>query len=232
MLSVLARVARAGSAFGGEAWLRVAAPIFMVVATLLVADLVRWIFPAGGVFLLLLLPVLVTSLLLGAWSGLLALVLGIAGALLLAAVRDHPWLTNQTDVLRAVPYVLIGGFIVLMAWVLRESLRHEPAPRPATQPSSLIEPLTPREAEVLGLAASGLTIAEISGRLYVSRNTVKSHLAHAYAKLGAHNRVEAVAAGLHAGMIDEKVLVSRAAHITAGLTRTATRRRRTHPPSP
>jgi len=53
--------------------------------------------------------------------------------------------------------------------------------------------LTPREREVLGLVASGLTNAEIARRLWVSTSTIAKHLEQAYAKLGVHNRTAAVA---------------------------------------
>ena len=61
---------------------------------------------------------------------------------------------------------------------------------PASAP--LPDDLTPREAEVLGLIAEGLTNAEIAERLVVSAATVKSHVNHIFAKIGARDRAQAV----------------------------------------
>jgi DNA-binding CsgD family transcriptional regulator len=53
--------------------------------------------------------------------------------------------------------------------------------------------LTPREREVLGLVAEGLTNVEIARRLWVAPSTVAKHLEHAYTKIGVHSRTAAVA---------------------------------------
>ncbi|MEX1295515.1 MAG: LuxR C-terminal-related transcriptional regulator [Candidatus Limnocylindrales bacterium] len=71
-----------------------------------------------------------------------------------------------------------------------------------TPPPSLIEPLTEREIEVLGLVAAGLSNREIASRLFVSDNTVKTHLKSIHGKLGVSNRTQAVVKGLHLRLID------------------------------
>jgi LuxR family maltose regulon positive regulatory protein len=65
--------------------------------------------------------------------------------------------------------------------------------RPAPAASGLLEPLTRRELEVLGLVAAGRPNREIADELVVTLETVKKHLSHIFDKLGAANRTEAVA---------------------------------------
>lgn len=59
--------------------------------------------------------------------------------------------------------------------------------------------LTSREREVLALVAQGKENWEIAALLYIASGTVHKHLDNIYAKLGAHNRAEAVARARHAG---------------------------------
>jgi LuxR family transcriptional regulator, maltose regulon positive regulatory protein len=65
-------------------------------------------------------------------------------------------------------------------------------PAPAAGPQRLLEPLRDSELRVLRYLPSDLTAPEIAAELYVSPNTVKTHMRSLYAKLGTHRRHEAV----------------------------------------
>ncbi|WP_354643033.1 response regulator transcription factor [Kitasatospora camelliae] len=62
-------------------------------------------------------------------------------------------------------------------------------------------PLSPRELEVLRLAAQGADAAEIAGCLYLSKGTVQNYLTAIVAKLNARNRVDAIRIAEEAGWI-------------------------------
>ena len=61
--------------------------------------------------------------------------------------------------------------------------------------------ITPRELEVLGLIAAGMTNREIAEKLFVSENTVKTHAASVFDKLQAKRRTQAVQIAKAAGLI-------------------------------
>jgi LuxR family maltose regulon positive regulatory protein len=71
---------------------------------------------------------------------------------------------------------------------------------PARRTAAYGEELTEREMVVLRLAAAGLTQRETGAQLYLSSNTVKTHLSRIYRKLGASSRREAVARARELGM--------------------------------
>jgi LuxR family transcriptional regulator, maltose regulon positive regulatory protein len=63
---------------------------------------------------------------------------------------------------------------------------------PLAPAEPLDEPLSAGELKVLGYLPSNLSTPEIAGELYLSVNTVRTHIRHIYAKLAAHTRSEAV----------------------------------------
>lgn len=63
------------------------------------------------------------------------------------------------------------------------------------------EPLSQRELEVLGLIARGCTNRQAAKQLFISEATVKTHLLHAYAKLGVNDRAAAVATAYSRGYL-------------------------------
>ena len=62
--------------------------------------------------------------------------------------------------------------------------------------------LTPREREILQLLADGMSNADVAAKLFISQETVKSHVRHILAKLEADTRTQAVAIALREAMID------------------------------
>ena len=71
----------------------------------------------------------------------------------------------------------------------------------AEEPTESASALTEREREVLVLLAEGHSNREIASSLFVSLPTVKTHLAHIYAKLGAKNRNEALGRAVAGGLL-------------------------------
>ena len=66
---------------------------------------------------------------------------------------------------------------------------------------SSARPLSRREADVLQLMADGASTQEIAERLHLSHHTVRNHVQHIFARLGAHSKLEAVAIGLRRGLV-------------------------------
>jgi LuxR family transcriptional regulator, maltose regulon positive regulatory protein len=75
------------------------------------------------------------------------------------------------------------------------------APAPPAGPRPLLEALSDSEIRVLRYLATNLSGPEIASELYLSHNTVRTHLRHLYAKLGTHRRAEAVARGRALGLL-------------------------------
>ena len=115
---------------------------------------------------------------------------------------------SDRDILRAVEagatgYLLKDASRADLVAAIRSAARGESAMSPAVATrlmNRMREPaggsLSPRETQVLGLVARGLTNAEVGERLFISEATVKTHLLRIFGKLGVSDRTAAVTRAL------------------------------------
>jgi DNA-binding NarL/FixJ family response regulator len=122
-----------------------------------------------------------------------ALRAGASGFLL----KDAP----PEDLIAAVHTVAAGDALLAPGVTRRVIERFIAQRRSRPELRSLLDHLTTREREVLGLLARGLTNAEIATELVLGEGTVKSHVAHVLGKLGLRDRVQAVIFGYEAGIV-------------------------------
>jgi DNA-binding NarL/FixJ family response regulator len=73
---------------------------------------------------------------------------------------------------------------------------------PAFLPGKGEDMLTTREREILQLLADGMSNADVAAKLFISQETVKSHVRHILTKLEADTRTHAVAIALREAIID------------------------------
>jgi DNA-binding NarL/FixJ family response regulator len=91
---------------------------------------------------------------------------------------------------------IMEGGVPMSALIASKSLQmmlngYKPG-KPATNAIETIEPLTPREIEILENLSAGLRNQDIADRLFISRSTVKKHIENIYLKLQLKSRVELV----------------------------------------
>jgi|SRR3954464_1454827 DNA-binding NarL/FixJ family response regulator len=103
-------------------------------------------------------------------------------------LKDTP-IGTLTDAIRAAA----RGETVLAPPVAARLVTHMQAPAE--------EQLTPREVQVLGLVARGLSNSEIGRQLYIGEATVKTHLLRTFVKLGVSDRTAAVTVALSRGIL-------------------------------
>lgn len=96
--------------------------------------------------------------------------------------------------------LVASGDSVLFPDTIRRLAAARPA-RAAPDSAPGESPLTARETDVLRLMAAGLSNLDIAGRLYVSLETVKTHVGNILAKLGADNRTQAVVMAYESGFV-------------------------------
>jgi LuxR family transcriptional regulator, maltose regulon positive regulatory protein len=111
-------------------------------------------------------------------------------ALVSFLVYPAPGLLERHARQRTAHAALIADILSLLAGTSPPAAGSSAAP--PGQPRSLREPLSRAETRVLRYLPTNLTVPEIAGQLYLSANTVRTHMRHLYDKLGAHRRHEAV----------------------------------------
>lgn len=112
-------------------------------------------------------------------------------------LKDAP----REDLIRAV-HAAAAGRPVLAPTVAQQLMTRVQAPAGATAAAiPAADALTERELEVLRLVAAGTTNREAARSLFISEATVKTHLLHAYAKLGVRDRAAAVSEAYKRGLL-------------------------------
>jgi DNA-binding NarL/FixJ family response regulator len=122
-----------------------------------------------------------------------ALQAGAAGFLLKDVVPE--------ELIRGVRVVADGG--ALLAPSVTQTLIAAFAGRPRRGPGAGVSlgALTPREVEILTLIGTGLSNAQIAASLFITENTVKTHVGRVFDKLGVHERVQAVIIAYNTGLV-------------------------------
>jgi two-component system, NarL family, response regulator LiaR len=132
------------------------------------------------------------------------LLYGTAGGLLIVVLKliEYRFLfsANAVEIYAGLIAVLFAGLGIWFGMNLRKSRTAVSSAAPPADPLPFVPDtarlretgLTPRELEILGLIAAGLSNREIAERLFVSENTVKTHSSRVFDKLGARRRTQAV----------------------------------------
>jgi LuxR family transcriptional regulator, maltose regulon positive regulatory protein len=115
------------------------------------------------------------------------------GVLAMFVLHPAPGLLQRHARQRTAHAALIADILSLLAG-------RAPAP-PLAGPPPPLEPLSDSELRVLRYLPTNLSGPEIAGELYVSHNTVRTHITHLYGKLGTHTRAEAVARARALGLL-------------------------------
>jgi ATP/maltotriose-dependent transcriptional regulator MalT len=145
------------------------------------------------------------------------LIFGLVGGLLIAALQytEYRFVIIEHSVelygaLVALLFATFGIWLGLRITRSRETVRETVVIKEVQAPAQPFAPdtarqqtlgITTRELEILTLVARGLSNREIATQLFVSENTVKTHCARAFDKLGAARRTQAVLRGKELGLL-------------------------------
>ncbi|MFN0178579.1 MAG: response regulator transcription factor [Gemmatimonadales bacterium] len=133
---------------------------------------------------------------------------GLIGGVLIAGLKliEYRWLVVEysVEIYGGLVAALFAGLGIWLGLKLTRPMETVvvrevvvPAPAAFVRDQDKLESLgiTPRELEILGLIAEGLSNKEIAARVNVSENTVKTHSSRVFDKLGAQRRTQAVQLG-------------------------------------
>jgi NarL family two-component system response regulator LiaR len=148
------------------------------------------------------------------------LICGLIGGVLIALLRwtEYRFLILEHSIeiyggLTAATFAALGIWLGIKLVGPRERIVIKEVPVAASIPTPAVASsnserlkrddrgITPRELEILGLIAQGMSNREIAGKLYVSENTVKTHSSRVFDKLGARRRTQAVQLGKEFGLL-------------------------------
>jgi DNA-binding NarL/FixJ family response regulator len=123
--------------------------------------------------------------------------------------------TDPAELVRAIELLARGDALLSPSLTRRLIAELASIPDPQLPSSELLDELTPREREVVGLVALGLSNADIAERLVISPATSKTHVSRAMLKLGAHDRAQLVVFAFHAGLAVPRIEAAAAPHALA-----------------
>ena len=150
------------------------------------------------------------------------LIFGIVGGLLIVTLQYTEYrfvvIEHSVELYGALVAILFASFGIWLGLRItrrRETVRETVVVREVLVPAEVPEGnaftpnaaqqqslgITAREMEILTLVAGGLSNREIAAQLFVSENTVKTHCARAFDKLGAARRTQAVRRGKELGLL-------------------------------
>ena len=153
------------------------------------------------------------------------LIFGLVGGLLIATLQYTEYrfvvIEHSVELYSALVAILFATFGIWLGLKItrkretssRETIRETVVVREVLVPAEALAPFAPntarqqtlgitaRELEILTLVARGMSNREIATQLFVSENTVKTHCARAFDKLGAARRTQAVQRGKELGLL-------------------------------
>ena len=118
-----------------------------------------------------------------------------------AGARGYVLKEAEPEELRRAIEAAYLGEVILCPIIAKKVLQHFGSDRKPQQPGLPYEGLTPRELEVLQLAAGGLSNKEIASNLVISEKTAKNHIANIFSKLQVNDRTQAILVALREGLI-------------------------------